>query len=48
MPLDTELVRNLSLMIPGVATLVNTDLVLKGRIPRSALGEYSGIANLLK
>jgi hypothetical protein len=45
---DDKLITNLSLMVPGVATLVDIDLILKGRIPRAALGNYDGLGSMLK
>jgi hypothetical protein len=45
---DDQLIPNLSLMVPGIATLVDIELILKGRIPRTALGEYDGLASMLK
>jgi predicted phosphodiesterase len=45
---DNKLITNLSLMVPGVATLVDIDLILKGRIPRAALGNYDGLGSMLK
>jgi hypothetical protein len=45
---EGDLIENLSSMISGVSTLVDIDLILKGRISRTALGNYDGIANMLK
>jgi hypothetical protein len=46
---DTDLVSSLASIVSGLSsTLVNVDALLKGRIPRSALGKYDYLKAMLK
>jgi hypothetical protein len=43
----SELVSSLASLIQGVASVVDFDLLIKGRVPRSAIANYDGLIGLL-
>lgn len=45
---ESNLIPIFSAVIPGVASLIDCDAVLKNRVPRTALGLYTGVASLLR
>jgi hypothetical protein len=45
---SAELVTSLASILQGVASLVDFDLIVKGRIPRSAIAKYDGLTSLLR
>jgi hypothetical protein len=47
-PPRSELISSLASLLQGVASVVDFDLLVKGRIPRSAIASYDGIAGLLR